>query len=261
MKFTHKGFIIALRISLGIALRKEDYMFFKTDNVIDTHDVDHNGVARLSSLMRYIQSCAEAQLSSGGMSYDELRAVNRAFILSKIKLEFTEPLRVDDKICSITYPCESHGFGFWRCYAMEKNGVTIGRAISLWALIDTETRALVRVNDFELGLETHEPLALSLGRFKFPTDFLDVDEYRVRYADLDRNGHMNNTRYPDMYSDFLPMDGKRIHTIAINYQNEARPKEKLRIHIAKSSENLFYIRSIREDGLVNSEAEILLVDI
>ena len=236
-------------------------MFFRTDNIIDVHDIDHNGVARLSSLMKYIQSCAEAQLAESGMSYDELRAMNRAFILSRIKLEFTHTVRALERVSSLTFPCESRGFSFLRCYAMERGGVTIGRAVSLWALIDTETRGLVRVNDFELGLQTHEPLELSLGRFRFPSEFTDVGKYRVRYADLDRNGHMNNTRYPDMYSDFLPLDGKRIHTITINYLNEARPHESLRVQMTGSREDIYYIRSIREDGLVNSEAEILLSDI
>ncbi len=237
-------------------------MEFRTDLTVDIHDVDHNGVARLSSLMRYIQGAAQTQLTLNGMSYDELRKMHRGFILSRIKMEFTEPVRAYEGVSAVTYPCDSRGYSFLRCYKLEKNGRTIGRAVSVWALIDTDSRALVRVNDFELGLETHEPHSLALSRFVLPAEIRTVGTYTVNYGDLDQNCHMNNTRYPDMYSNFLPLDGRRIHTISINYQNEARRGERLTVERAEGADgNTFYFRTVREDGRINSEAEILLADI
>lgn len=237
-------------------------MQFKTDLFVDIHDVDYNGVARLSSLMRYIQSAAQTQLTVNGKSYEELRKMKRGFILSRIKMEFTEPVRAYEPLTAITYPCESRGYSFLRCYALEKDGRTIGKAVSIWALIDTETRALVKVNDFELGLDLHEPHNLELTRFTVPSVMKDVGTYTVNYGDVDQNYHMNNTRYPDMYSNFLPLDGKRIRTLSINYRSEARSGEKLRVELAEGLiPNSYYIRTIREDGVVNTEAEALLEDL
>ena len=237
-------------------------MEFRTNLTTDIHDVDYNGVVRTSSLMKYIQSAAQTQLTLNGMSYDELKDMKRAFILSRIKMEFTESVRAYDKLTAVTYPCESRGYSFLRCYALEKNGRTIGRAVSIWALIDTETRSLVKVNDFELGLETHEPHTLALSRFTMPASVKEVGTYTVNYGDTDQNRHMNNTRYPDMYSNFLPLDGKRIKTMSINYQNEAPMGERLRIQRADGLDGYtYYFRTIREDGKVNTEAEILLEDI
>ena len=69
-------------------------MIFKNDITVDIHDVDYNGVARLSSLMRYIQSAAQNQLTENGMSYEDLRdKYHRAFLLSRIKIEFTKSLQ------------------------------------------------------------------------------------------------------------------------------------------------------------------------
>ena len=237
-------------------------MKFRTDLIADIHDVDHNGIVRASSLMRYIQSAAQTQLTLNGMSYDELKDMKRAFILSRIKLEFTEPVRAYEPITAITYPCESKGYSFLRCYALEKNGRTIGRAVSMWALIDTETRALVKVNDFELGLDTHEPHSLALTRFTMPTAIREVGTYTVNYGDLDQNCHMNNTRYPDMYSNFLPLDGMRIRSISINYKNEAPRGARLRVERADAIDGrTYYFRTVREDGQVNTEAEIELEEV
>ena len=233
---------------------------FRTNLIVDIHDVDANGVARASALMKYIQSAAQTQLTVNGMSYDTLKGTNKAFILSKITIEFNETIRAYEPICATTYPCNSRGYTFLRCYKLEKDGKTVGRAVAAWALVDTQSRALIRVNDFDLGLETYDPLDIPSSRIVIPSDIETVGTYRVTYADTDQNNHMNNTRYPDMYSDFLPLSGKRIERITISYMNEAPTKELLTVQRTEMN-GCFYFRTIRADGKVNSEAEIKLTDI
>lgn len=234
--------------------------FYSTNITVDVHDVDYNGVARASSLMRYIQSAAQSQLSDRGMSYDELRKMNRAFILSRIKLEFTESVHSYDRLTAETFPCESRGYTFLRCYKLKRGERTIGRGVSAWALIDVEKHSLVRVNDFDLGLETYAPLDLTLGRIALPTKLARLGEYTVGYADTDQNGHMNNTRYPDMFSSFLPLDGRRIESMTISYMNEAPMGSTLTVE-GGEADGAHYFRTLRGDGKINAEAEIRLCDI
>lgn len=233
---------------------------FIKDVIVDPHDVDYNGIARASSIMKYIQSAAEAQLTEGGMSYEELKAKKRAFILSRIRLEIYEPIRECRPLRAVSYPSESRGYSFFRCYRIESEGATIARAISVWALVDTETRGLVRVNDFELGITPLPPINMEIGRVNLPDTLIDVGGYGVHYGDVDRNMHMNNTKYPDMYSNFLPLKSRRIKAITVNYQNEAKIGDKLRVMRAEA-DGLYYFRTVRSDGLVNSEAEIELCDL
>ena len=230
---------------------------FTKEITVDIHDVDYNGIAKASSLMKYVQLAAQAQLTENGMSYDELKSKKRAFILSRMKLEFTKPVRAFENLTAVTFPCESRGYSFLRCYKLKKFDETIARAVSLWALIDTDTRSLIRVNDFDLPLDTFTPLDLSLGRFVLPGSLTEVGKYHVNYGDIDQNRHMNNTRYPDMYSNYLPLENARISEITINYLNEAPMGEKLTIYRAYC-DGLYYFRTVRADGKVNTEAEIKL---
>ena len=234
--------------------------YYTKEFEIDTHEVDFNGVARTSALMRIMQSTAEAQLTDNRLSYDELKGMKRAFILSRMRMEFTKGLRVCDKVYGSTFPCHSRGYSFLRCYQLTSNGETVGRAVSVWALIDTDSRSLVKVNDFDLGITTYNPLDYEMTRFVLPKTLTEVGKYRVDYSMTDRNRHMNNTRYPDMYATFLNMEGKRISEITINYINEAPMGALLTIYLAEDRD-LYYFRTVREDGKVNSEAEIRLVDI
>ena len=235
-------------------------MEYRMQTEVNVHDVDYNGVAKTSSIMRYIQTAAQSQLTEGGMSYDNLKKNNRAFILSRVKLEVLKPLRAGTPLTAITYPCESRGYSFLRCYELESDGEVVARAISIWALIDTESHALVRVNDFELGLPTLPPNELVLRAMRLPSTLTDIGGYGVHYGDVDQNRHMNNTKYPDMYSNFLPLQGKMIRSITINYSNEAQIGEKLRVQRAEE-DGLYYFRTVRSDGKVNSEAQIELCDI
>lgn len=235
-------------------------MDYRIKTEVDIHDVDYNGIAKTSSIMKYIQTAAQCQLTDGGMSYDSLKTNNKAFILSRFKLEVLKPLKAYTPLTAITYPCESRGYSFLRCYELENEDEVVARAISVWALIDTESRALIKVNDFDLGLPTLPPNELVLKAMKLPTTLIDVGGYGVHYGDVDQNRHMNNTKYPDMYANFLPLNGKMIKTITINYSSEAQIGEKLRVQ--RAEENGFYFfRTLRSDGKVNSEAQIELCDL
>ena len=234
--------------------------YYRKKIEVDIHDVDFNGVARASSLMKYIQSAAQSQLTDNGLSYDVLKSKKRAFILSRIKMEFTKSVRAYEKLEALTFPCDSRGYSFLRCYALERDGETIGRAVSVWALIDTDTHSLVKVSDFELGLDTYSPLDLTLTRISHPTEMITVGTYKVEYGMTDQNRHMNNTVYPDMYSSFLPLENKRISSISISYLAEAPSGDTLTVQRG-FFDNTYYFRTIRSDGKINSEAEIKLVDI
>ena len=227
---------------------------------VDVHDLDHNGVAKTSSLMRYMQSAAQSQLTSIGLSYDELKSRGRAFILSKIKMEFTRPIRAYEPLTAISYPCESRAFSFLRCYALTSAGETVGRAASIWALVDTESRALVPVRSFDLPLPLLPHNDMSLDRIVMPSDAVMVGEYLVSYGITDQNEHMNNTHYPDMYANFLPLDGAMIRAISIQYMNEAPRGERLSVYRALS-DGIYYFKTVREDGLVNTLAMVEIAEI
>ena len=224
------------------------------------HDVDYNGIAKTSAIMRYLQTAAQSQLTENGMSYDNLKTRGFAFILSRFNMEVLRPLTAYTALNAISYPVESRGYSFLRCYELDCDGETVARAISAWALINVDSRALVRVSDFDLKLPRLKSLDLALPRITLPSTVSDVGGYGVHYGDVDQNMHMNNTRYPDMYSNFLPLQGKMISKIAISYSNEAKMGEKLRVMRANEG-NIFYFRTVRGDGKTNSEAEIELSDI
>ena len=228
---------------------------------VDVHDVDFNGVCRPSSLLRYIQSCAQMQLNENGMSYNELyQNRHRAFLLSRITVEFYEDVREGDKLVAETFPVPSRGYTFLRCYQLRHEDRIIGRAISAWALVDTEKRHLVKTTDFDLPLEHLPKLDLELLHIRMPVNAVAIGEYTVTYSEVDQNRHMNNTRYADMYAHFLPMENKRIASLTISYLKEAPMGTTLRVLYAEA-DGAHFIRTILPNGDINSEARIVLCEL
>ena len=228
---------------------------YKKQFTVDIHDIDYRGITKISSLMRFLQSSAESQLGENKMSYDELKTAKRAFILSRITVKINSDSGVGDTLVASTYPTDSRGFTFLRCFGIERDGEQICAATSAWALIDTESRSLLRVDSFELGLELHPAHDLSLARFILPREMNEVGIYTVGYGAIDRNRHMNNTAYPDVYLTYLPMDNIRISEITISYRSEALMGDILTIYMSKS-EDSYYFKTVKQDGTVNTEAEI-----
>ena len=88
-----------------------------------------------------------------------------------------------------------------------------------------------------------------------------VGERTVEYADIDMNGHMNNTRYPDMLCSYLDsMQGKRVISITLHFQSEAPLGETIRIYHGEM-DGVHYLRTARENGSTNVEAEILVEEL
>lgn len=231
---------------------------FSIPILVDVHEVDFNGVARTSSLMRYIQSAAQMQLNEKGLTYNELYDnQHRAFLLSRISMELYRAPREGDELVAETFPVPSRGFTFPRCYQLWQGDTIIGRAVSAWALIDTESRHLIKAGDFDLPLPHLPALSMELAHVRVPSDVSKVGEYTVTYAEADQNRHMNNTRYPDIYAHFLPMEGRYIRRISISYRKEAPLGVTLTV-LHKGEGDLHYFRTLLPSGEVNSEAELLL---
>ena len=68
---------------------------------------------------------------------------------------------------------------------------------------------------------------------------------------------MNNTRYPDMLCDYLPLeDTGRIRGFVLSYLHEAAFGDTLDVRMHRQDESA-YFRTVNEDGQTCLEAQIL----
>ena len=236
-------------------------MKYQENYNVKFHDTDVNEVVSVSHILKFMQETSMRHMKARRPSYEELFDDKKAFILSNIRLEIYNPIYAYEDISCKTWACPSRGFSFMRSYSIERNGEAMAEAHTTWALVDTESKKLYRVNDVDLSnYDTDEPVSLENPlRIRIPNDIPMslAGEYTVRFTDTDLNGHMNNTNYPDMLCNCIPnMKQLRVKSVGINYSSEAALNEELKIYMSKI-DGKFYFRTVRSDGKTNVEAEII----
>ena len=86
----------------------------------------------------------------------------------------------------------------------------------------------------------------------------EVGERKIVYSDIDYNGHMNNTHYPDMLCDFTPgIRARRAVGITLSFLGEATFGHVLRVLRADRGEHEFYFRTVNEEGKTCLEAMLI----
>ena len=238
-------------------------MKFTQQYSIKWHDTDANRQVRPSALVTYLQETANEHLVHIGISLDALRdSHGLAFILGSISVCSYEPLFAGDKIDVETWTCGERGFRHGRCFRVLREGKTVAEATSLWALIKLADGSLVKVEDMPYHIDPEESITLPgvPARLKMPpiAEMQELGTRRIVYSDIDYNGHMNNTRYPDMLCDFIPeMRDSRAYAIMISYRKEAAFGHTLRVFGTKTEQG-YLICTVDEEGSACTEALVKL---
>ena len=223
-----------------------------TENfTVKWHDTDAHRTVRPSEILVYMQECANLQLERSGLSLDALRDERKlAFILSKIKIIFYKKLYAYDNISVRTWTCENRGFTFIRCFDIHRGEELIAEAISFWALVDLEDRKLIKNEDFDLGVESDPALEIAVPRRIKPAsaEFAALGTRDIRYSDIDYNMHRNNTKYPDMLCDFMPIDKVgSISEMTLEFLRESALGDTLSFLCATEGAD-FYFKTVNSAG-------------
>ena len=241
-------------------------MKFAKHYITKWHDTDANRQVRPSALVTYLQETANEHLIHLGISLDALRdSHGLAFILGSISVCIYKPLFSGEEIEVQTWTCGKRGYRHNRCFRILRAGETVVEATSQWALINLADGSLVKIEDMPYHVEPEESITLpSLPpRLRMPNlaDMDQVGERRIVYSDIDYNGHMNNTRYPDMLCDFVPdIREKRVSGMVLSYRHEAAFGHTLRV-FSTPTDGGYLLCTAQEDGTVCTEAFLQLSDI
>ena len=223
-------------------------------------DVAPSGAVRPGALLRYFQEAVNLQMKDNPPSSEELFARGHAFILSRTGMKIYSDFAPYDEIEVVTWANTSRGATFVRSAQIFKNGSLAADIVTVWALVDINEHRLIRVKDAELGLGTLDEIP-EIGvpeKVRIPEGAEKCGEKTVVYSDIDRNNHMNNTRYVDMICDYLPeVENTRVREFTINYVSECKLGEKLDIY-HKNFEGIDYFCALKDNGAHSVDVSMIL---
>ncbi len=208
------------------------------------HDTDANRIVTASKILMYMQETGNLQCKEYGNPLDEMRdEKGQGFILGSISVKMFKPIYAYEDIEVFTWCKETRGFSFVRYFEIMRGGETVAAASSLWALVDVNTKSLVRGDEsmdqfYPIDTPLDETLLPKKVRIKRDAELTFIGERKIMFSDIDYNMHMNNTKYPDMVFDFLPdREDKYISGISLSYVKEAHYEDTVSVHIGELDEN------------------------
>ena len=210
--------------------------------------VDCFGRLKPSMLLFYVQEVSGLHASTLGAGYDALMAKNLFWAILRTRVQITRLPVSGETIRVETWPMPTSRVAYPRSVvAYDEAGQEVFRAISLWCLMDTENRSMVLpgksgviVEGTLRGNELAVPGSLAVKALS------NSGTRQVLFSDLDRNGHMNNTRYMEWCGDLLPSGFHHSHTpreFIVCYHAEALEGENLELHY-----------ELKEGGLLQVDA-------
>ena len=212
--------------------------------VLRPRDCDLNEKWRPSAILETMQDAAGTHSILLGCGRDELVKNSIVWVLSRCELHMDRYPSVGEKITVHTFPTPTRICFFPRYYIFtDSHGEMIGKAGSLWLLLDLNTRHMLPPGDIGKLIPDNKDLSVpmnlpaTVGNLQ-GEEF--VTEYRPVYTDIDVNGHVNNTRYADWLCNALGMDLMREYEpehIILNYNHEVLPDHVVTLHrILKGTE-------------------------
>lgn len=232
------------------------------------HNINANGQVSVSNIVNYLQEAVDRNLKECHPTYEELLNQNLSFVVSKTALRIYSPLKKYDKFTVSTWATKSNSAAFMRNYNIICNEKIVAECVMTWALININEHRLLRGSEFDVSsYGCGELIDINLSsRLKVPANapLTKCGEEKVCYSDIDRNMHMNNTKYFDMLLNYIPdCENISVSSCVLNYVKEAAYQKVIEVYSLPIKKNedgqKIYGFVTKVDGEINTISEFAVV--
>ncbi len=207
---------------------------YEKDYYLSDMHSDAFGRAKPAALLSFAQDIAGEHAAILGGGWAQLQEKKLFWAVTRHRMEIFCPPKTGETLRIKTWPMVTTRVAYPRCVeGYRKDGRLLFRIVSLWVLMDTEKRSLVlpgrsgvEIRGCNFGTEGAAPHSILPGHYENNTC------RAVSYSDLDRNQHMNNTRYLEWINDLLPLQFHKEYypsACSVCYMQELLPAQTLHI--------------------------------
>ena len=231
---------------------------YKMPLKVASYDTDRVDRMRLSAVLRYQQEAGEQHLGPAGLGWRDLSDHGIAFVASRWHAAIHRLPQLDEEVTLTTWHRNRKGPRFFRCYEWHDTaGNLLIEGVMQFALVSVTDHRLLRGDEFmtlaPLPDATRDVACGDPGRFRLSEE-MDNGTHKVRWSDIDRNGHMNNTRYADLMWDVVPEDwqDETPTDVEIYFSGESRQGDMLVLCSSVEADNVLCVAADNANGRVFS---------
>jgi medium-chain acyl-[acyl-carrier-protein] hydrolase len=209
---------------------------YEKEYEIHYYEVDFKRRALITSMIDFLGDIATKQSEELGVGIDYLRVNNCAWVLYKWNVDIYNYPTYGEKIKIRTRPYSMKKFYAYRIFEIfNSQGELIGKADSIWFLINIEKRRPSRINkdiyDF-YGVSIDDESVLVIEDIEKPANPSYDKNFNVRYSDIDTNQHVNNAKYIAWAIETVPMEivlNYTLKNIKVTYEKETKYGETIKV--------------------------------
>lgn len=212
-------------------------------------------------ILDIFQDVAGKHSESYGMSFDEMIAENKIWVLLRVKYKVIENVPLYSKVNVTTWPRKKGLVDFDReTQICDMDGNLLVSGISKWVILDANTRKIVPAKHIDYNAETSDETNFN-DKFERIKDFdistLNYYVSKVEFCDVDHNGHTNNAKYACMILNALNLSkSEEIVEFQIDFINESHLGDNINIYFIKH-DNVYLIKGmIKEKNIFISKITI-----
>ena len=218
---------------------------YKEKVFVTSNDVDNHLNLKVSSIFKFMQMVSTNHSEKLHIGQKDTIDVGKCWVIVRFQVVIYNYPKLNDEIIVATHPGEANKFLFPRYYQIySKKGELLIAGSALWVLIDMNSRRVL-INPFG---DRKFPIESSKDDIALPNkvekvEYKKFEDRKVRYNDIDMNGHLNNVKYIEYIVDTKNKefyDDNQIKSILINYDKEIKEGET--ISISTYGDHDFYVK-------------------
>lgn len=222
-------------------------------------DLNPAGNFKLSSLLYYVQEASGGHCRQLSCDWDTLAEKGMFWAVLRHRVVIHRLPHPGQTVTVQTWPLPTTRVAYPRAVqALDEEGNVLFEAMSLWVLMDRQTRAMIlpsksgiEVPGIVRGTEIGNPASLA------PQAYEQHCLWEVAQADLDQNRHVNNTIYLDRAEQLTGAFGSGCcpREFTVCYLAEARLGQMLTLSWAGSDGDILFLEGTRPRAGENEKAE------
>jgi medium-chain acyl-[acyl-carrier-protein] hydrolase len=222
---------------------------------VHTYEVDAFNQLSVPALAGFLAEAAGHHAEALGVGIEGLIARGLTWVLTRQRVELLCAPRLHDELEVETWPSGIERLAALRDFRVRRaDGSELARAISQWYVLDLETRRprppLEVLDTARFRIDTQHATSFAEGKLPSLERWEREKRFHVRYADIDRNLHVNNGSYLAWAVEGMPREvwqGSRVAELEVQYRAECMLGSAVLSRVQPTGEGAFAHAIVREE--------------
>ena len=202
----------------------------RIERLLESGECDRHGYWKPNAIMSFMQELAGLHAARLGFGrQDIVRNHQVVWVVTRIDLVVDRYPAIGDPLVGKSFPTQARRGIYPRFYQIEDQaGASLVRGSSYWTLADIASRGMTQVPQVSAAMPDNEalekPLPYPGGARELENGREILYQWKPLYTDIDRNGHVNNTRVADWALCFLDecanLETRPVRALQASYRKE-----------------------------------------